>query len=233
MRTTPDNELAFENAIKSLEATTASLGVHLEVDSAARRTYAREVATMSAKLRSDVANGRLSWAQAAKEAQMTRNAVMEIIRSRSTPIGRALAQKLKLTGYTFNELIAGKTLQLFGSHAIFEKLSSLQQNKIFAAIVTSAGKANPKVSASLTRLSFVGRGLIFISVALSTYHIVTAKNKVKATKRELTTIGAGIGGSIAAGALAGLACGPAAPVCVTVGSFVGGAVAAFGAGYIW
>ncbi|QCP13991.1 hypothetical protein FCL38_28915 [Pseudoduganella umbonata] len=43
----------------------------------------------------------------------------------------------------------------------------------------------------------------------------------------------GIGGSIAAGALAGLACGPGAPVCVTIGAFVGGALAAFGAGFVW
>lgn len=39
--------------------------------------------------------------------------------------------------------------------------------------------------------------------------------------------------SIGAGALAGLACGPGAPVCVTIGAFVGGALAAFGAGFIW
>ncbi|MYM68298.1 hypothetical protein GTP45_15885 [Pseudoduganella sp. FT55W] len=35
------------------------------------------------------------------------------------------------------------------------------------------------------------------------------------------------------GAIAGLACGPAAPVCVTVGAFAGGALAAFGASYSW
>jgi len=32
---------------------------------------------------------------------------------------------------------------------------------------------------------------------------------------------------------AGLACGPGAPVCVTVGAFVGGALAAFSTGWIW
>ena len=63
--------------------------------------------------------------------------------------------------------------------------------------------------------------------------MATADDKVDATKRELTVTGAGIGGGIAGGALAGLACGPGAPVCVVVGAFVGGALAAFGVDYFW
>ena len=75
--------------------------------------------------------------------------------------------------------------------------------------------------------------MIFISIAISTYNLLTASNKGSAIKREIAVTSAGVAGSIAAGALAGLACRPAAPVCVTVGAFVGGAMAAFGAGYIW
>ncbi len=59
----------------------------------------------------------------------------------------------------------------------------------------------------------------------------TFENAIKSL--EATAASAGIGGSIAAGALAGLACGPGAPVCVTIGAFVGGALAALGAGFIW
>lgn len=50
-------------------------------------------------------------------------------------------------------------------------------------------------------------------------------------QENLTNIG--LYACIAAGALAGLACGPGAPVCVTIGAFAGGAMAAFGAGFIW
>jgi hypothetical protein len=39
--------------------------------------------------------------------------------------------------------------------------------------------------------------------------------------------------SIATGATAGLFCGPAAPVCVTIGAFVGGGLAAFGIDLVW
>ncbi len=41
-------------------------------------------------------------------------------------------------------------------------------------------------------------------------------------------MGGGIAGGIAGGAAAGLVCGPGAPVCVGIGAFVGGALAAFG-----
>jgi len=53
------------------------------------------------------------------------------------------------------------------------------------------------------------------------------------SENHLAVTGAGIAGGIAGGALAGLACGPGAPVCVTVGVFVGGALAAFGVDFFW
>lgn len=85
----------------------------------------------------------------------------------------------------------------------------------------------------MRRLSYAGKGLIALSIALSVYTAATAEDKVDAAGRELAVSGAGIGGGIAGGALAGLACGPGAPVCVTVGAFVGGALAAFGVSMIW
>lgn len=60
------DEEAFENAIESLEATAASAGMHLEIDSTARRIYAREIKLMSDDLRRDVAKGKLTWPQAAE-----------------------------------------------------------------------------------------------------------------------------------------------------------------------
>ena len=85
----------------------------------------------------------------------------------------------------------------------------------------------------MARLSRAGRGLLVLSVAISVYSIATSDDPVRATGRELAVTGAGIGGGIAGGALAGLACGPGAPVCVTIGAFVGGALAAFGVDLFW
>lgn len=227
-----DEEL-FENAIKSLEATAASAGVHLKIDSTARRIYAREIQIMSDNYRREVASGKLTWAQAAEQAQLTRNVIMQLIRSRTTPVARAIAQRTKAEGRGLNALVAEKTTKLFGKNADFTKLSASKQNSVFAEIVASAGRSDQTFTRNVRRLSSLGRSVILLSLALSTYNVLTARDKSTAVKRELLTTTAGIGGSIGAGALAGLACGPGAPLCVTIGAFVGGALAAFGAGFMW
>lgn len=99
-------------------------------------------------------------------------------------------------------MVAKKTVEVFGSGANFQRLSESQKNKVYAAIVTSSGKSNIDVNAKLAKLSSAGKGLIFVSVAISTYNVLTASNKVGAIKREMAVTSAGFAGSIAAGALA-------------------------------
>lgn len=234
METTQTNDrLIFEDAIRSLEAEITNVGVHLTIDATARQSYARQIRVMADKLRSEVSSGRITWAQAAQKAQETRNFIVQIIRGRSTPVGRAIAEQLKREGRTLNELIVRKGQQLYGKNAVFSRLSSGQQNKVYAEIVKSAGKSNPRITIAMRKLSHAGRGLIVVSIALSVYTVATADNKMNAAGRELAVTGAGIGGGITGGALAGLACGPGAPVCVTAGAFVGGVLAAFGVSFIW
>lgn len=224
---------AFDNTIRSLEAEVSNLGTHLAIDSAARQAYTRQIALMAEELSAAANSGRISWDQAAQQAQETRNLVMEMIRGRSTPVGRAMAEQLKREGRTLNDLIARKVQQLHGSSARFDALAPNQRNAVYAEIVAAAGRSNPRVTAAMRRLSYAGRGLLFVSLAISVYTVTTADNKGQAAAREAVTTGAGIAGGIAGGALAGLACGPGAPVCVAVGAFVGGALAAFGASSLW
>jgi len=124
----PSDEDAFENAIKSLEATAANVGLHLEIDSTARRIYAREIRAMSDSLRREVASGKLTWTQAAEQAQSTRNPVMQLTRSRTTPVARAFAERTKAEARGLNALVAGKTLKLFGKPP--SSRSSPRQGKI-------------------------------------------------------------------------------------------------------
>lgn len=234
MALAPNNDRSvFDSAMRALESEIANVGTHLALDGAARQAYAAQIKAMADDLRQQAQSGKLTWTQAAEQAQEARNAIMDLIRSRSTPVGRALAEQLKREGKTLNELVARKTMQLFGASADFNRLSPPQQNMLYAEIVKSAGKSNPKVTATMRKLSRGGRGLLVLSLALSIYTIATAEDKVGATKREAAVTGAGIGGGIAGGALAGLACGPGAPVCVAVGAFVGGAIAAFGVDFLW
>ncbi|MBV7538993.1 hypothetical protein KW842_24800 [Duganella sp. sic0402] len=228
-----DEQSLFESTMKSLESQVSNVGAHLTIDTQARLLYVQEIKRMSDRLRANASAGRITWSAAACEAQETRNLIMGIVRARSTPVGRSFAEKLKRKGYSLNQLIAKKTIELHGENAIFSRLSNTKQNVIYANIVTSAGKSNPQVTRAMAGLSYAGRGVLFLALALSAYHIATSTNKAATLRKELVVNGASVAGGIAGGALAGLACGPAAPVCVTVGAFAGGAFAAFGASYSW
>ncbi|SBS25745.1 hypothetical protein MSP8887_00253 [Marinomonas spartinae] len=227
------DKAAFESAIRALESEVANIGAHLTVDSTARQMYSKQIRAMSTELRIMASTGKITWAQAASQANEARNVIMELVRTRSTPIGLAIAQKMKQQGRTLNELIAKKAQALFGRGVSFNDLAVEQQNRVYSEIVKSAGKSDPKVTTAMKKLSHAGRGFLFLSMAFSVYTVATAENKFDAAGKEVAITGAGIGGGIAGGALAGLACGPGAPVCVTVGAFVGGALAAFGVGLIW
>lgn len=227
------NREYFESAIRALEAEIANLGTHLTIDAHARQTYMRQIQIMAADLRRRASAGKITWLTAASDAQETRNIVMEVVRTRSTPVGLAMAQRLKSEGRTLNELVARKTLHLYGKNAQFSRLTNSQQNAVFGEIVKSTGKSNPQVSVILRNLSYAGRGLIFVSIALSVYSVATADSKLETAGNEVAVTGAGIGGGFGGGAIAGLVCGPGAPVCVTIGAFVGGALAAFGVSFIW
>lgn len=58
-------------------------------------------------------------------------------------------------------------------------------------------------------------------------------DKVSESGRQIAINGAGIAGAAAGGAMEGLMCGPGAPVCVLIGGFVGGALAAWEMGRLW
>lgn len=231
--TLEDDRRLLDHAIQALEAEIANAGTHLALDAQARQAYSARIRELSRELHAEAAAGRISWRAAAERAHGLRNEVMDIIRTRSTPVGRARAQALKREGKTLNRLIAEKTVALFGEGADFARLSEAQQGRVYAEIVKSAGKSNERVNLAMRRASRAGRGLLLLSVAVSIYEVANAEDKIDAAKREATVTGAGIAGGIAGGALAGLACGPGAPVCVTIGAFVGGALAAFGADWAW
>jgi len=158
---------------------------------------------------------------------------MDTMRWRSSPLGRAMAQNMKSQGLTLNEIIARKVLQTHGRGSNFNNLTASQKNHIYEEIVRSAGKSNPRVNTYMQTISHAGRGLIVLSLALSTYTIMTADDKVDAASREAAMTSSGVIGGFAGGAIAGLACGPGALACVAIGAFAGGALAAFSTATVW
>ncbi|MGE9552275.1 hypothetical protein ACQPT2_13875 [Erwinia amylovora] len=135
----------FESAINAFQGDVSVAAARLSIDPHLRLEYSKRIKEMASDLRARANSGVISWQKAAMEAQETRNLIMEMVRTRSTPLGRAMAERLKASE----------------------------------------------------------------------------------TGRQVAINGAGIAGGWAGGALAGLMCGPGAPVCVLLGGFVGGALAAW------
>lgn len=223
----------FESVLNALQGDISAAAARLLIDPRLRLEYAKRIKEMAEDLRSRANIGLISWEQAAKQAQETRNLIMDLVRTRSTPLGRAMAQQMKSSGKTLNELVAKKALSLFGPSANFNLLSQTQKNQVYASIVESAGRSNPQVNLRMLKLSRLGKGLVVLSIAVSLYEIYASDDKVKETGRQLAINSAGIAGGAAGGMVAGLICGPGAPVCVLIGGFIGGALAAWEMGYFW
>lgn len=117
----------FESAINTLQGDVSAAAARLSVDPRLRLEYSKRIKEMSADLRAKSNAGVISWEKAAREAQETRNVIMEMVRSRSTPLGRAMAEQIKTEGKTLNELVAKKAKSLFGPLANFNNLSEVQK----------------------------------------------------------------------------------------------------------
>lgn len=220
------NLLDLETSLASLKSQAVNFGERFIKDSAVRASYMRQTEFVAKTLLEEVQLGRLSPFEAAEEANKIRNAIMEAERVNSSDIGRAEAQALKSTGKSLKELESHYAQKLFKS--TFERLTQANKNKVWREIVEASGRPRPVLNVKAMRLAKAGRGLIFFSVAFSVYNVATAENMERQVVKEGATAGVGLLGGMAGGAVAGLACGPGAPVCVAVGVFVGGAAAALG-----
>lgn len=227
------DEKAFEAAIAALKADVTAAGATVIYDAHVRKLYQQKIFQYVENLRARVRSGQLTWREAAEEANQTRNATMELLRVRSSPAGRSFAEFLKSEGKTLDELLARYTRKLFGDSADFLKLTKGEQEQVYAEVVAAAARSNPRVNMWMRIGSRAGRGLIVLSLAVSVYNVATSDHPLATAEREVTVTGASILGGMGGGALAGLACGPGAPVCVTIGVFVGGFAAAFGVDLVW
>ncbi len=197
-------------------------------DGTIRISYINQVKQLSYEYKFKVSSHQISVQNAAMQVNLIRNEILEAQRLKSSDIGRAKAVGLKKTGLTLNELTE-KYSQIKYDKQFF-KLSSHQKNQVYLEIIESSGRPRDSVSAAASKLTKLGQGLIVVTLGIAVYNIALAKDKTKATAKEGLIIGGGFAGGATGGALAGIACGPGAPVCVSAGVFIGGALGALGAG---
>ena len=101
----------------------------------------------------------------------------------------------------------------------FDLLSEAERNTVFLEVVSSSGRANPKVNLKTQKMRGIGRGLWVLTALVAVYNVSAAENKVDAAGREAANIGGGFAGGAGGGAMAGIWFGP---VGVAIGVVVGG-----------
>jgi hypothetical protein len=227
------NRNLFERRAEELQGWVNACLAGTSWEASVRSQYQQSIRAAVDKVRARALRGEVSWEAAAAQLQQTRNDLMELMRGQSSPVGRAVAEFLKKEGRTLNWLIARYTTDKFGKNAVFDALVPDQKDQVYAEIVSAAARSDVGVDVVIMRLGQLSRGLIVLSIAISVYEVATSTDKVHTAEREATFTASGIAGGMAGGALAGLACGPGAPVCVTLGAFVGGAMVVLGVGLIW
>lgn len=225
----PKDISLLQNALAALQATASYFSITCITDSQIRMQYARDVQTMSRELRHAIDTGILSARQAAEQANMLRNHIMDLSRLRSSPMARAYAAQLKQNGKSFSALTDTYAERLFG--ASFESLAEGQQTAVYAEIVMASGRANPSVTAITRFFSRAGRRLAFVSLAVAIYEISAAEDKPREIARQGTLAGVGVAGGwmAGAGAVSAGACAATAPICVGIAALVGGLLFALGA----
>jgi hypothetical protein len=149
-----------------------------------------------------------------------------VARLKSSDIGRAQAQQLKAKGKTLGELEEVYSQSKFGRS--FKSLAEEEKSAVWVEVIEASGRSRPSATASALRFGKIGKGLLFISVAIAIADIATADDKTEAIGREGTSFAAGAAGAAATAAAVGWVAGPGYPVVVGVAAFVGGALAAWG-----
>ncbi|MEO0444253.1 MAG: hypothetical protein AAFZ92_11050 [Pseudomonadota bacterium] len=216
----------LELALSSLESTAFNFGTRFIPDSMVRVEYNRKAGLLSKEILDKVVSGKISVKEGAKQASEMRNILMDTLRGKTSEIARAYAVKQKSMGKSLPELEQKYAKKLY--NLSFESLSPNNRNKVWKEIVFSSGRPQLSVNKLAKVFGAAGRGFIALSLTISVYNITTADDVLEAASKESAVLGGGLLGSVAGGAAAGFACGPGAPVCVTIGVFVGGVMFAIG-----
>lgn len=217
----------LNSAIAGFESTAFNFGMRFIPDSMVRAEYNKKAKLLSSEIVSQVNSGKISASEGAKRASGMRNILMDTLRGKTSEIAIAYAKNQKITGKTMAQLEAHYAKKLLGKS--FDALSPGQKNKVWKEIVFASGRPQAKATKLAKVFGIAGKSFIALTITISVYNIVTADDKLQATAKESAVIGGGLLGSVTGGALAGLACGPGAPVCVGIGVFVGGVMFAIGA----
>ena len=140
---------AFEREVQALRAEGTAVAAQVIHDARVRTAYQRQIEATIRELRARVQAGQITWAQAAREAHTLRNETLGVMRGRSSPIGRGVAELLKSEGVTLEALLSRYAQRLFGQGADFNDLSPAQQQR--GSRDATLAEQHPRLPGSLER----------------------------------------------------------------------------------
>ncbi len=219
----------LDDALQAVQDEAIDFAQRFIQDEGVRADYVSQAKKFCLEMLEKVENGELTPRQAADQAHDMRNSLLDAGRLKGSDVGRAVAESEKATGLSMEEVLAKYSKRLFQRE--FSDLSTAEQDAVFLEIVRASGRPNPRFTGLARNMGKAGKGLLIVSISFAVYNIATSDRPGREAVKEGVGAGTSFLGSLAGGAVAGLACGPGAPICVGVGVFVGGLVFAVGADF--
>jgi hypothetical protein len=220
----PLNTAIVDAAISDYEAVATKFAQSAIADGRTRENYINHVRRISVEVKDQVRTGKISVKEGAEYCNQLRDKLFIEYRKYTSAVGVAQAEGLKLNSKGIDFYLNKYATKQFGKQ--FPDLTEAEKNRIYYAVLESAGRPNAVVSAESARLRVMGKIGILMTAALATYQVIRADKKVKEAARQGSIVAGGMLGGGIAGFGAGLLCGPAAPVCVfalvALGSNLGG-----------
>jgi hypothetical protein len=220
------------DAMTELDSAAVSFAMRFIQDDLGRQQYRQSIREAGVEISAEVASGRITPEQGAMRAQELRNEIMVLARSRTSDLGRAMAESLKFEGKTFEELASRYATRLFQQDAA--ALTLEQRNVVMREIIAAAARDNARVSGMLRFLGPAARGVMALSLGLAVYDVFRSPDRPKEALHQTVILGAGLGGSYIVGAVAtSFVCGPGAHVCAGIFIAVGAIGFSAGADFFW
>jgi predicted HTH domain antitoxin len=191
-------------------------------DAPLRAQYMREVKEFSAAIIKAFESGTISEGEAARLASSFRNQAMNETRAGLSPAGKVLSSYLKSEGKTLAQLVEKYAVEAGKTTAT---LTAEDKGKIFLQIANKAGVTNETVNVGSKLAPHMGKALLAVGVAIAFYQVWKAENPEREAVKQAAAF-AGFAYGAAAGASAGLLCGPGAPLCSVVFGIAGGLLVA-------
>jgi len=231
-----------ELALRVLDAEVANFGNAANWDDSTQADFEQLLRRFRSEMAQQVFAGQVTWREAAEQTYALRDLIVQVAHAGHRALVESTTAGTTSTGSaqpptdrSMNTRVGQTTLDLYGQSAQFNQLTDAQKNQVYAAVVEVARRhVIPRVSTAVLATSQAGKGLVVAAQALTVYDVALAQDNAAVAAAMGTTQAPGAGpiaGGTAPGettTLAGLACDPGAPVCVTASAFVDGALSALG-----